>query len=127
MIEGADMPSKEELEAELQESDMDKAVRRLRETIAHFNEWEAQLRTLEKKVWQPHWSHDDPLADRLLRIGKNPVEIAKIERRLEAFEALCNGRPIQADIQEELDEQMAREKRAEKSATDLLANLIRRS
>jgi hypothetical protein len=106
---------------------MDKAVRRLRETIAHFNEWEAQLRTLEKKVWQPHWSHDDPFADRLRRIGKSPREIAKFERRREAFEALCDGRPIPPDIQKELDEQMALEKRAEKSALDLLEKLVNRS
>ena len=50
------MPTKEELEAELNASEKDKAIAKLRELIADIDEWEADLQALEREVWQPHWS-----------------------------------------------------------------------
>jgi hypothetical protein len=42
------MPTKEELEAELNASEKDKAIAKLRELIADIDEWEADLQALEE-------------------------------------------------------------------------------
>ena len=55
------MPTKKEIEAELQASEVDRAVTKMREMQADWQEWEASLRAAEREVWQPHWSHNDPL------------------------------------------------------------------
>jgi len=69
------MPTKEQLEAELNATEKDKAIAKLRELISDIDKWEANLRAAERQIWQPHWSHDDPLRGRLLRIGKSPEEV----------------------------------------------------
>jgi hypothetical protein len=81
---GTAMPTKAEIEAELQASDTDRAIAKAREMLADWQEWEALLRAAERKVWQPHWSHDDPLRERLLRVGKTSQEVEEVERRLAA-------------------------------------------
>ena len=55
------MPTKAEIEAELQASDTDRAIAKAREMLADWQEWEALLRAAERKVWQPHSrGTDDP-------------------------------------------------------------------
>jgi hypothetical protein len=93
------MPTKQEIEAELNASDIDRAVAKAREMFADWQEWEASLRAAERKVWQPHWSHDDPYRERLRRVGKTEKEIAEFERRLEAIRAIVLGKTLPVDLQ----------------------------
>jgi hypothetical protein len=93
----------------LQASEVDKAVTKLREAQADWQEWEASLRAAEREVWQPHWSYNDPLRDRLRRVGKTEEEIAEFERRLKAAEAIILGKSLPPDIQKELDDANAAE------------------
>jgi hypothetical protein len=106
------MPTKKEIEEELNASDIDRAVAKAREMFADWQEWEASLRAAEREVWQPHWSHDDPYRERLRRVGKTEKEIAEFERRLEAIRALVLGQALPADIQKELDDANAAESSA---------------
>jgi len=117
------MPTKQEIEAELHAGEKDKAMAKLCELIADIGEYEAALRDAEKKVWQPHWSHGDPLRDRLLRAGKSPQEVAEFERWFAAIEALRLGKAVPADIQKEIDDVEA----AENSALQQLAEVVRRA
>jgi hypothetical protein len=114
------MPTKEELEAELNASEKDKAIAKLRELIADIDEWEADLQALEREVWQPHWSHSDPLADRLRRVGFEGDKIREVERRMTVMGALIRGEPIPSDIQAEIDSASA----AEDSALSQLATVV---
>jgi hypothetical protein len=98
------MPTKKEIEAELQASEVEKAIAKMREMIAEFQEWEATLRAAEREVWQPHWSHNDPLSERLRRVGKTEKEIVEFERRLKALESFVLSKSLPQDIQKELDD-----------------------
>jgi hypothetical protein len=98
------MPTKKEIEAELQASEVDKAVAKMREMLADWQEFEASLRAAERGVWQPHWSHDDPLSERLRRVGITEKGIAEIERWLKAIEAIVLGKSLPPDIQKQLDD-----------------------
>ena len=62
------MPTKQGIEAELNASEQHKANAEARATLVELDEFETMLRAAEREIWQPHWSHDDPLADRLTRI-----------------------------------------------------------
>jgi hypothetical protein len=106
------MPTKAEIEAELQASEVDKAVMKLREMQADWQECEASLRAAEREVWQPHWSHNDPLRERLRRVGKTEEEIAEFERRLRALETIILRKSLPPDIQKELDDANTAEKSA---------------
>ncbi len=114
------MPTKPEIEAELADSEKHKAVANARELLAELEEWETALWEEEKKVWQPHWSRDDPLRDRMLRIGMSPEQVAEFERRLAATQAMILGKSIPADIRKELDDIDA----AENSALEQLSNIV---
>ena len=70
--------TKQEIEAEPADIQKHKAIRTAHEVIVELEKWEAALREAEKELWQPHWSHDDPLRDRLLRIGRSPEQVAEI-------------------------------------------------
>jgi hypothetical protein len=107
-------------EAELADSEKHKAVAHARELLAYLEEWETELWEEEKKVWQPHWSRDDPLRDRMLRIGMSPEQVAEFERRLAATKDIILGKSIPADIQKELDDVEA----AENSALQQLSNIV---
>jgi hypothetical protein len=112
--------TKQEIEAELQASEVDKAVAKARELQAEFQEWNALLQAAEREVWQPHWSHHDPLVERLRRVGRTEEEIAEFERRLELLPDIIRGKELPADIQKELDDEAA----AEASALDQLSAVV---
>jgi hypothetical protein len=64
----SNMPTKQGIEAELNASEQHKANAEARATLVELDEFETMLRAAEREIWQPHWSHDDPLVDRLARI-----------------------------------------------------------
>lgn len=98
------MVTKKEIEAELNLSDLDAAVARAREMAADFQEFLETLRAEEREVWQPHWSHSDPLRDRLLRTGRSLEAVQEFEARLKAMQLLILGKPVPPQIQKELDD-----------------------
>jgi hypothetical protein len=52
--------TKQQIEAELNASARDNILVKFRELIAYWDEFETRLRQEENRVWQPHWSHQDP-------------------------------------------------------------------
>jgi hypothetical protein len=61
------------------------------------------LRYEERKVWQPHWSHQDPYIDRFLRIGMGPQLAAEIGRRLAHLGDIVANKRLPPNIQAEID------------------------
>jgi hypothetical protein len=114
------MPTKQEIEAELQASEGEKAAAKLREMLTDFQEWEASLRAEERKVWQPHWSHDDPFPDRLRRVGFPETTIAEVKRQMEFMRVAIRTGEISPEIQKQLDEENA----AERSALAQLSTIV---
>jgi hypothetical protein len=66
--------------------------------LAAFEEFEAMLREAERPVWQPHWSYNDPIIERLTRIGLNREAIRKVEKLLDymSLAALEERAPVEA-------------------------------
>jgi hypothetical protein len=54
-------------------------------------EVEKAIQAMEAEVWQPHWSHDDPLPQRLARAGLDKATIAWIIWWTDAFDKLERG------------------------------------
>jgi len=109
-------PTKGQIEAELKDSEFDNALGGIREALLQFEEFESFLKVLEQKVWQPHWSHDDPLLDRLTRVGVSRDELRKVAERIDS---MWIDNPTAADIQKQLGRDAAR-----KSALEQLAKLL---
>lgn len=99
------MPAKEtrqQIEVELNASVRDKVLAKFRELIAGWDEFETRLRQEENKVWQPHWSHQDPYTDRFLRIGMKPQLAAEIGGRLAQLGDIVANKQLPPDIQAEI-------------------------
>ena len=104
---GAAMPIKEtkqQIEAELNAGEPERARAKFRELIADRDEFETRLRHEERKVWQPHWSHHDPYTDRFLRIGMNPQLAAEIGGRLAHLGDIIANRQLPPHIRAEIYE-----------------------
>ncbi len=96
--------TKQRIEAELNASARDKVLAKFRELFAYWDEFETRLRQEEDKVWQPHWTHQDPYTDRFLRIGMKPQLAAEIGGRLAQLSDIVANKRLPPDIQAEIDE-----------------------
>jgi hypothetical protein len=109
-----------DIEAELAASYWDKALAELERTIVEVKEFEAALRVTEMQVWQPHWSFDDPLGDRLARVGLDSESIRKLEMLLDFLLDAQTDAPVPPEI----EQRIAAMKSAETSALKQLANVV---
>jgi hypothetical protein len=116
------MPTKEEIEAELNASEREKAIARLRELMRDWEEFEALIRAAEDKVWQPHWSYNDPLVVRLRRIGLDEETVRRAKEHLDKLALIVSGKALPAEIKAEAAELIA----AEAAGLDLLNETIRK-
>ena len=96
--------TKQQIEAELNAGEPERARAKFRELIADRDEFETRLRHEERKVWQPHWSHHDPYTDRFLRIGMNPQLAAEIGGRLAHLGDIIANRQLPPHIRAEICE-----------------------
>jgi hypothetical protein len=96
--------TKQQIEAELNAGEPERARAKFRELIADRDEFETRLRHEERKVWQPHWSHHDPYTDRFLRIGMNPQLAAEIGGRLAHLGDIIANRQLPPHIRAEIYE-----------------------
>jgi hypothetical protein len=95
--------TKQQIEAELSASARDKVLAKFQVLIADWDEFETRLRQEESKVWQPHWSHQDPYTDRFLRIGMKPQLAAEIGGRLTQLGDIVANKQLPPDLQAEID------------------------
>jgi hypothetical protein len=114
------MPTKQEIEAELNASEKDRAIAEARATLVELSEFETMLRAAEREIWQPHWNHDDPLVDRLARIGISKELIAQFQLLLDHMSAVASGEPIPAELQKMANDISS----AEASASQQLAAIF---
>jgi len=114
--------TKEELAAELNGSERDKAVANIRELMAEFEEWEASVYAAEQEVWQPHWSRRDPIRDRLLRIGVSVEMATEAQRNLDVAATIIRAGIILPATKKQLNA----EAQVERSALDQLAAIAGR-
>ena len=110
-------PTKAELQAELNARDRDKLSADLSRAIEDVDEMERLLTKAEDAVGRPpHWSDQDPLTERLRRVG---VRRAAIERIRAMFDVLA-GKSLSAELRAMLDQTDA----AEESAIAQLSAIV---
>jgi hypothetical protein len=114
------MAIKRKIETELQASYWDKALAELERTIVEVKEFEAALRQTEMQVWQSHWSFDDPMGERLARVGLDRESIRKLELLFDYLVRVGTD----AEIPPEVEQRIAAMKSAETSALEQLANVV---
>jgi dihydroxyacetone kinase-like predicted kinase len=98
------------------------AAAALSEAVANLQAIERELSAAEERVWQPHWSKSDPLAERLRRVGVTDATAKMLMCLIQGWDALCRGEPIPAETNTVLDQQ----EQAERSANEQLAVIVKR-
>jgi hypothetical protein len=99
----------------------EKAVAALSAAVANLQAIERELSAAEERVWQPHWSKSDPLAERLRRVGVTDATANMLMSLIQGWDALCRGEPIPAATNTVLDQQ----EQAERSADAQLAVIVK--
>src|SRR3954463_4323139 len=77
----------------------------LSEAIANLQAIERELSAAEQRVWQPHWSKSDPLAERLRRVGVTDATAKMLMCLIQGWDALSRGEPIPVETNTVLDQQ----------------------
>ena len=106
----------------LRDGDAEQAAAALSDAAANLQAIERELSAAEERVWQPHWSKSDPLAERLRRVGVTDATANMLVCLVEGWDALCRGEPIPAETNTLLDQQ----EQAERSANEQLAVIVKR-
>jgi len=99
-----------------------KDTMKLRDLQGVWEQFMRKLRCMEEEVWQPHWSHDDPIIDRMARVGYPRETVDAMKTHLEFIYRLVRGearRPLQK-VQEGIDAVRA----TEDSAMEQLAAIV---
>jgi hypothetical protein len=94
----------------------------LGKAVANLQAIERELSAAEERVWQPHWSKSDPLAERLRRVGVSDATATMLMCLIQGWDALCRGEPIPAETNTVLDQQ----EQAERSADRQLEVIVKR-
>ncbi len=97
---------------------------KLRQLEGDWHAFERRLRAEERKIWQPHWSHSDALAERLSRVGYPLEAIDLLKKHLEIINQLLRGEPLAADIQAKLEQRDVAQRAAAESAVKQLAAIV---
>jgi hypothetical protein len=105
----------------LREGGTEQAAAALSDAVAKLQAIERALSSAEERIWQPHWSKSDPLAERLRRVGVAEATAKMLICMMAGWDALCRGEPIPAATNMLLDQQ----ERAERSADAQLAVILK--
>jgi hypothetical protein len=114
------MPTREEIKAELSETDMQKAVRQLREALGEIEEFEEQLAAAEKTAGLGQ-APEMPIIERMARLGCGKAARDRVAEILTLMSSLEVGRPLPGQLQKLLAEEAA----AEQSADSQLARIVK--
>ena len=98
----------------------EKAAAAFSDAVANLRKIERALSAAEERIWQPHWSKSDPLAERLRRVGVTDATANMLVSLVEGWDALCRGEPMPAKTNAVLDQQ----EQAERSANGQLAIIL---
>ena len=78
-------------------SEKTKIITKLRELGDDWREFERRLQGLEREVWQSHWSHDDPIPERLSRAGMPQEQVDAFKRWHGTVCRILRGEPRPSD------------------------------
>lgn len=97
------MLSKDDPRNDFPASDTEKAAAAVRHAVVSLDAIERELSAAEQQLWQLHWSKDDPLVERLRRVGVSDATAEMVVDLVRGWEALCCGKPMPAETNAILD------------------------
>ena len=104
--------------------DRTKLLIKLRELEEEWRAFERRLREEEREIWQPNWSHNDALVERLSRVGYPQETIDALKKHLDIINRLLCGEPLSPDILRDSDQMDEADRAAGESAVKQLAAIV---
>src|SRR4249919_1196054 len=90
-------PAEQEIALGPGDSEKTGIITKLRELGDDWREFERRLQGLEREVWQSHWSHDDPIPERLSRAGMPQEQVDAFKRWHGTVCRILRGEPRPSD------------------------------
>ena len=90
-------PAEQEIALGPEDSEKTRIITKLRELGDDWREFERRLQGLEREVWQSHWSHDDPIPERLSRAGMPHEQVDAFKRWHGTVCRILRGEPRPSD------------------------------
>src|ERR1035438_6592702 len=116
--------TKESIEAELNESEKDRAVRKLRDVAQGALEMEKRLEEREAELGLPTFYRSRPLVERMAAIGMSQDVIDHAKIWLDALSKIVSGRGD--ELPGDLKRELAEVPDAELTGAELLADIVRK-
>jgi hypothetical protein len=116
------MPTKQEIEAELQLSETDRIRAEFERLIGDVAEMEDDLREREKAAGLPSFYQSKPLVERMAAVGMSREAIARVSEWLEAMGALVMGKG--AELPEHIKKELGEQADAALSGAQQLAAIV---
>jgi hypothetical protein len=112
--------TKESIEAELNASEKDRVVQKLRAVAQEAQEFERRLQELEAEAGLPTFYRSKPIVERMAAIGFDQAAIDHVQKWLGVISKMVRGDELPDDVKREL----AEEADAELSGAELLAGIV---
>jgi lipopolysaccharide biosynthesis regulator YciM len=116
--------TKESIEAELNESEKDRAVRKLRDVAQGALEMEKHLEEREAELGLPTFYRSRPLVERMAAIGMSQDAIDHAQTWVDALSKIVSGRGD--ELPDHLKKELAEDADAELVGAELLAGIVRK-
>jgi hypothetical protein len=119
------MPAKqtrEAIEAELNESEKDRVVRKLREIIQEWDAFEKDLQQCEHEAGLPAFYRSKSIAERMAAVGMSQQEIEHVTAWMEAVVEINSGRAN--ELPDHVKTELAAQADAELTGAELLADIV---
>jgi hypothetical protein len=117
------MPTKEEIEAELNADEQTRLIAKIRAILRDFDEFETVLCALEDEEGLPTFYRSKPIVERMAHLGMSKEAIEHVRTWLAAFETICRAGPN--DLPDQVKRELADMADAELSALDQLDSIVR--
>jgi acyl-CoA reductase-like NAD-dependent aldehyde dehydrogenase len=117
------MPTKAEIEAELNADERARIVRKFQDILREHEEFEASLRALEDEAGLPNFYRSKPLVERMAAVGMSAEAIEHVQTWLDAINTINRTGPN--DLPDHVKRELAETASAELSALDQLDDIVR--
>ena len=114
--------TKESIEAELNASERDRAVQRMREVIRDHEEFERDLQEREAEAGLPTFYRSKPIVERMAAVGMSQAAIDHVSTWLDAINKIGSGRSD--ELPDHVKGELAADADAELSGAELLAGIV---
>jgi hypothetical protein len=114
--------TKESIEAELNESELDRLVQRFREIIQDWDAFEKDLQECEDEAGLPAFYRSKPIGERMAAVGMSQEAIEHVTTWMDAIVKINSGRAD--ELPDDVKRDLAAQVDAELTGAELLADIV---